>query len=152
MPSRTESHNRRRRNHKKRKAHTISAKHLEQQSQRDNFYIWANYKWIKDVPKTIPKDMRYIRPLDNFALIQDDTYKNVNSMIDEYIKEHGGPTKCEGKAREFHNLYKSFVTLDKEPVLCHIENYCKTYDNMVQENNIWKFLGYINQNEIRRRR
>ena len=148
MPSRTESHNRRRRNHKKRKAHTISARHLEQQSQRDNFYIWANYKWIKDVPKTIPKDMRYIRPLDNFALIQDDTYKNVNSMIDEYIKEHGGPTKCEGKAREFHNLYKSFVTLDKEPVLCHIENYCKTYDNMVQENNIWKFLGYINQNEM----
>ena len=150
MPSHTASHNRRQRrqNHKKRKAHTISARHLEQQSQRDNFYIWANYKWIKEVPKTIPRDMRYIRPLDNFSLIQDDTYKNVNSMIDEYIKEHGGSTKCEGKAREFHNMYRSFVTLDKEPVLCHIENYCKTYDNMVQENNIWKFLGYINQNEM----
>lgn len=148
MPSHTASHNRRRQNHKKRKAHTISARHLEQQSQRDNFYIWANYKWIKEVPKTIPRDMRYIRPLDNFSLIQDDAYKNVNSMIDEYIKEHGGSTKCEGKAREFYNMYTSFVNLNKESVLCHIENYCKTYDNMVQENNIWKFLGYINQNEM----
>ena len=128
--------------------YTISTQHLEQQSQRDNFYVWANYKWIKEVPKTLPREMKYIRPLDNFALVQDDTYKNLVSMINDYIKEHGGPSKCTGTALEFHNMYTSLLHLNKEPILCHIENYCRNYDNMVQENNIWKFLGYINQNEM----
>lgn len=136
--------------HGTRKTHkyTISTQHLEQQNKRDNFYIWANYKWMKEVPKTLPREMKYIRPLDNFALIQDDTYKNVVSMIQDYIKEHGGVSNCTGATREFSNMYTSLLHLNKEPILCHIENYCRNYDNMVQENNIWKFLGYINQNEM----
>ncbi len=64
-------------NHRKTHKYVISTRHLEQQSIRDNFYMWANYKWIKEVPKTLPKEMRYIRPLDNFSIIQEETYKNV---------------------------------------------------------------------------
>jgi predicted metalloendopeptidase len=110
--------------------------------------MWANYKWIKEVPKTLPKEMRYIRPLDNFSIIQEDTYKNVVSMIHDYIKDQGGPKKCDGTARQFYNMYRSLVDLNEEPIICHIEEYCRNYDNMVQENNLWKFLAYINQNEM----
>ena len=132
----------------KKKYKTLSTKNISQQSYRDNFYIWANYKWIKEVPKTLPRELQYIRPLDTFALIQDDMYKNTEDMIHDYIKQHGGPSKLNGKARQFHRMYTSLVHLDKEPILCHIENYCRTYDNMVQKNHIWKFLGYINQIEM----
>jgi len=135
-------------NHRKTHKYVISTRHLEQQSIRDNFYMWANYKWIKEVPKTLPKEMRYIRPLDNFSIIQEDTYKNVVSMIHDYIKDQGGPKKCSGSARQFYNMYTSLLNLNEEPILCHIEEYCRNYDNMVQENNLWKFLAYINQNEM----
>jgi predicted metalloendopeptidase len=139
----------RQRHHRiKKRYKTLSTRNISQESYRDNFYIWANYKWIKEVPKTLPNELKYIRPLDNFALIQDDMYKNTETMIHDYIKEHGGPTKLEGMARQFHRMYTSLLHLDKEPILCHIENYCKTYDIMVQKNHIWRFLGYINQIEM----
>ena len=56
--------------------------------QRNNFYLWANQKWLKEVPRTLPKELRYIRPLDNFKLIQDEMYKNVITMYHDYVKEH----------------------------------------------------------------
>jgi len=137
------------RHHRKKKSYkTLSTRNITHESYRDNFYIWANYKWIKEVPKTLPRELQYIRPLDNFSLIQDDMYKNAETMIHEYIKDHGGQSKLHGKARQFNCMYTSLLHLDKEPILCHIEKYCRTYDNMVQKNNLWEFLGYINQNEM----
>lgn len=148
MPSLKNTKRTRQRHRVNKKYKTLSTRNISQETSRDNFYIWANYKWIKEVPKTLPRELQYIRPLDNFALIQDDMYKNTESMIHDYIKEHGGPSNLDGKARQFHRMYTSLLHLDKEPILCHIENYCRTYDNMVQKNNIWKFLGYINQIEM----
>ena len=114
--------------------------------QRNNFYLWANHKWIKEVPKTLPRELRYIRPLDNFKLIQDEMYKNVIEMYHDYVKGHGG-----GKsviAREMKNIYTSFLNLNPEPILGHIAGFCEMYNNMIQENNLYKFLGVMNQNEM----
>lgn len=118
----------------------------EDKHQRNDFYVWANHEWIREVPKMLPIDMRYIRPVDNFKLIQDEMYKNVLTTFKEYIKEHGGVS--DGKTKQMRNIYASFLTLDKEPVIRHIREYCEQYDKMVQENNLWKFLAYINHNEM----
>ena len=115
--------------------------------QRNNFYLWANHKWLKEVPKTLPRELRYIRPLDNFKLIQDEMYKNVIAMYHDYVKGHarGGHA---GIARQMKNIYTSFLNLNPEPIQGHIAGFIAMYDKMVQENNLYKFLGTMNQNEM----
>lgn len=108
----------------------------------NNFYLWANEKWLKEVPKTLPRELRYIRPLDNFKLIQDEMYKNVLTMVRDYT---GSKTFI---AQQMKNMFASFRDLHPEPVLGHIAGFCKLYSELVQENNIYKFLGVLNQNEM----
>lgn len=108
----------------------------------NNFYLWANQKWLKEVPKTLPRELKYIRPLDNFKLIQDDVYKNVLTMVREYT--HSKTTT----ARQMKHIVASFRDLHPEPILRHISEFCKLYSELIQENNIYKFLGVLNQNEM----
>ena len=119
--------------------------------QRNNFYLWANQKWLKEVPKTLPKELRYIRPLDNFKLIQDEMYKNVITMYHDYVKEHSksaGSSGSGGVAHQMKNIYTSFLNLNPEPIPGHITSFCAMYDKIIQENNLYKFLGVMNQNEM----
>ena len=84
MTNNTKTRRRRRRRdttHRTRHAHKKS-----DTLRTNNFYLWANEKWLKDVPKTLPRELKYIRPLDNFKLIQDDVYKNVLTMVREYTR------------------------------------------------------------------
>jgi len=107
----------------------------------DNFYLWANQKWMKEVPKTLPRELKYIRPLDNFKLIQDEMYKNVLTMMRDN-STHGVIS------RQMKNMAESFRVLSPEPILRHISQFCKLYNELVRENNIYKFLGIMNQNEM----
>jgi predicted metalloendopeptidase len=110
----------------------------------DNFYLWANQKWLREVPKTLPRELKYIRPLDNFKLIQDEMFKNTIKMIHDYTRSHSDTAV----AREMKNMYASFRDLHPEPVLAHIADFCKLYKGLICENNLYKFLGVMNQNEM----
>ena len=123
--------------------HTLSHKNRDV-LRTNNFYLWANQKWLNEVPKTLPKELKYIRPLDNFKLIQDDMYKNVLTMVREYTRT----TNDTAAARQMKNIFTSFRDLRPEPILRHISEFCKLYGELVQENNIYKFLGVLNQNEM----
>ena len=132
---------RRRRTHKRRSRKTNQANTASLRV--NNFYLWANHKWLKEVPKTLPRELRYIRPLDNFKLIQDEMYKNVLTMVHDYTRQHTSST-----ARQMKNAFISFRDLRPEPILRHISDFCKLYNELVQENNLYKFLGVLNQNEM----
>jgi predicted metalloendopeptidase len=108
----------------------------------NNFYLWANRKWLNEVPKTLPRELKYIRPLDNFKLIQDEMYKNVLTMIEEYTRNKTVV------ARQMKNIITSFRDLHPEPILGHISDFCKLYKELVQENILYKFLGVMNQYEM----
>ena len=149
MTNNTKTRRRRRRDtHRTQHTHTHTHKNHHHPHQRDdalrtdNFYLWANQKWMKEVPKTLPKELKYIRPLDNFKLIQDDMYKNVLTMVREYTRTNTPA------ARQMKNMFTSFRDLHPEPILRHISEFCKLYSELVQENNIYKFLGVLNQNEM----
>jgi putative endopeptidase len=109
----------------------------------NNFYLWANQKWLKEVPKTLPRELKYIRPLDNFKLIQDEMYKNVLTMVREYTR-----TTKTAAAHQMKHIVASFRDLHPEPILRHISEFCKLYNELIQENNLYKFLGVLNQNEM----
>jgi predicted metalloendopeptidase len=110
----------------------------------NNFYLWANHKWMKEVPKTLPRELKYIRPLDNFKLIQDEMYKNVLTMVREYMRDNSKHQI----SRQMKNIVASFRDLHPEPILRHISEFCKLYNELVRENNLYKFLGVMNQNEM----
>jgi predicted metalloendopeptidase len=138
----------RRRRHRRihpphRHRHTLSHKKHDE-LRTNNFYLWANEKWLKEVPKTLPRELKYIRPLDNFKLIQDDMYQNVLTMVREYTRT----TNATAAARQMKHMFASFRDLHPEPILRHISEFCKLYSELVQENNIYKFLGVLNQNEM----
>ena len=139
---------RRRRRHRHTHAHahadTRRHNHAHDTLRANNFYLWANQKWLKEVPKTLPKELKYIRPLDNFKLIQDEMYKNVLTMVREYTRT----TNATATARQMKNMFASFRDLHPEPILRHISEFCKLYNELVQENNLYKFLGVFNQNEM----
>ena len=71
-------------------------------------------------------------------------YKNVIEMYHDYVKSHGHGAH----ARQMKNIYTSFLNLNPEPIVGHISGFCAMYDTMVQENNLYKFLGIMNQNEM----
>ena len=118
--------------------------HTDDSLRANNFYLWANQKWLKEVPKTLPRELRYIRPLDNFKLIQDEMYKNVLTMVRDYTRT----TNTTASAHQMKHMFASFRDLHPEPILRHISEFCKLYNELVQENNIYKFIGVFNQNEM----
>jgi len=136
--------------HTKKHRHTHHPRHRITQRKRDrvlradNFYLWANQKWLREVPKTLPRELKYIRPLDNFKLIQDEMFKNTIAMIRDYTRSNSKTAI----ARQMKNVYASFRDLHPEPILAHIADFCKLYKDLVCENNLYKFLGIMNQNEM----
>ncbi len=140
---------RRRRRHARTHTHahvdTRRHTHAPDTLRANNFYLWANQKWLKEVPKTLPKELKYIRPLDNFKLIQDEMYKNVITMVREYTRTTNATAAA---AQQMKNMFASFRDLHPEPILRHISEFCKLYNELVQENNLYKFLGVFNQNEM----
>ena len=145
-------HHTRKRSHSHHRTHTRTRKKSNHQHhhhhtddatlRRNNFYLWANRKWLNEVPKTLPRDLKYIRPLDNFKLIQDEMYRNVLTMVHDYTRNKTST------ARQMKNVLASFRDLRPEPILRHISDFCKQYNDLVQENNIYKFLGIMNQCEM----
>ena len=127
--------------HIRRHKHTYR-KPNDKDLRNNNFYLWANQKWLKEVPKTLPRELKYIRPLDNFKIIQDEMYRNTLTMVREYTSN--GSTI----SRQMKNIAASFRDLHPEPVLRHISEFCKLYKELVDENNLYKFLGIMNQNEM----
>jgi predicted metalloendopeptidase len=115
---------------------------------RNNFYLWANQKWLNEVKNTLPRELKYIRPLDNFKIIQDIMYRNVLTMIDDYTHSNTGGHNSSILRREMKSVISSFRDLHPEPILRHISQFCNLYNELVQENNIYKFLGIMNQNEM----
>jgi len=130
--------------------HTRNTRSHVTQRRRDralrsnNFYLWANQKWLREVPKTLPRELKYIRPLDNFKLIQDEMFKNTLTMIRDYTRSHAETAV----AQQMKNVFASFRDLHPEPILAHIADFCKLYNDLVCENNLYKFLGMMNQNEM----
>lgn len=144
----TNTKTRRRRHRRIHHRHTLSHKKHDE-LRTNNFYLWANEKWLKEVPKTLPRELKYIRPLDNFKLIQDDMYQNVLTMVRDYTRSGSSGTGTTAVLRrQMKHMFASFRDLHPEPILRHISEFCKLYNELVQENNIYKFLGVLNQNEM----
>ena len=135
----------RRDHHKHTRSHKNHHHHQRDDTLRtNNFYLWANQKWLNEVPKTLPRELKYIRPLDNFKLIQDEMYRNVLTMVRDYTRDNRNSII----SQQMKHIAASFRDLHPEPIIRHISEFCNLYNELTRENNLYKFLGVMNQNEM----
>lgn len=108
----------------------------------NDFYDYINYQWLQNV--TLDEQEKYIVQIDDFRLVQNKVYKELNEIILDYIKTNNNKL-----AKNLKNFYTSVIKMNPKPYSRKIaKGYETTINNLISENNPWKMLAYINSDEI----
>jgi len=115
----------------------------------NDFYSYINDRWIKNVK--LDNSQKYIVQIDDFRLTQDKIYKQITVLVENYLKEH--KDSKEPFDISLRNFYNSFFKLkitksNKNQMKNHIKIYLNDIDNLIQENNLWKMLAYVNELDV----
>jgi predicted metalloendopeptidase len=108
----------------------------------DDFYSYINYLWLKNV--SLDKQQKYITRIDNFRLSQDKVYHQLNTIILDYIKNNNNKL-----SRNLKNYYTSIIKGNPTHYSKKIAfDSIKLIDKLIEENNPYKLLAYLNKNEM----
>jgi len=114
----------------------------------NDFYDYVNYRWLTNKePDSIILDKRqqYITQVDDFRMTQDKVYYQLSDIIKNYTSTN--KTKLSSSLKSFYDaaINMSSITTSRH----YINEYIRKLDEMRQDkNNIWKWLAYINKNEM----
>ena len=111
-----------------------------------DFYTFINYSWLMDTSKSVmttKQDKQYFVQIDDFRVVQDKVYKELIELVKNYVKKNDSK-----KSKMINNMYKSLLNLDEKSSQKHIDHRINSYDYHTKEDNLWKFLAHINENEI----
>ena len=106
---------------------------------QNDYYSFINYKWLKEVK--IKKEQQYIVQVDDFRLIQDKVYNELNKIILDYIKNHDDKL-----AKNMKNFYYSVVNMNsisKGKLIS--KRGIHQIENLLASNNPWKILAHFNK-------
>ena len=115
---------------------------------QNDYYSYINERWLKNY--YAEEKQKYFVQYDNFRLVQDKVFRELDDIIKKYIEKNKNNNTAFNNA--FINFYKS--TSDKynkknsSIILNHINSILGNIDNLIKENNLWKFLAYVNQSEV----
>jgi len=115
---------------------------------QSDYYTYINYRWIKnqEPDSTMQKKTQeYITEYDDFRIVQDRVYWQLNRILKDYIKENSSK-----KATAVKNFYSSATNLNDIRIskACLKEYISKLDELRKDKNNIWKLLGMLNKNEM----
>ena len=68
-----------------------------------NFYNYINYMWLKNTKTN--KDQKYITQIDNFRLVQDKVYGELDDIVVDYVKNNNNKL-----SKNLSNYYKTITT------------------------------------------
>jgi len=112
----------------------------------NDYYSYINERWLNSYNEE--NSQKYLVQFDDFRLVQDKVYRELLVLIDSYAKKHENSKKPFDIS--FVNFYKS-TTKQYNKNSFFVENAYNTLytiDNLLKENNLWKFLAYVNNNEL----
>ena len=117
------------------------------ESPKNDFYTYINGRWLKNKDLynvQLNEGQKYIAEVDNFRLVQDNVFGELDIIIKEYIKHND--TK---KSHSMKNFYESVkLKMPIQTSLKYIKNMINYIDEMRKDKkNIWKILAEINKNE-----
>jgi putative endopeptidase len=108
----------------------------------NNFYDYINYLWLKNV--SLEKQQKYIVQIDDFRLVQDKVYHQLNEIIVNYYKTHDDKL-----ARNLKNYYNSVIQMNPKNYTKKLAfEAIKTIDDFFLKNNSWALLAFFNSNEM----
>ena len=115
---------------------------------QSDFYTYVNYKWIinrEPDSTTKNKSQGYITEYDDFRIVQDKVYWQLNGILKDYVKRN----HCK-KATAVKNFYSSVQHLNDISVSKkYLKEFIEYLDELRKDkNNIWKLLGVLNKNEL----
>jgi len=112
----------------------------------NDFYSYINDRWIKDYELT--KEQKYIIQVDDFRITQDNVYRELIQIIEDYISN--ASTKNSKKAKCIKDAYISFQKLNTNEQITCLANEILNYMDTLRQNeeNVWYKIASINQNEI----
>lgn len=111
---------------------------------RSDYYTYINYKWIQEQNDYLKKEKKYYVQVDNFRIAQDNVYRDLISIAEEFIKE--APTNK--VAKQLSNVYQSFKRLEPRTVKENVRKIMNNIDEFIQSNDLIAFLAHINLNEV----
>ena len=112
----------------------------------NDYYTYINYQWISgqttQLQKQQKKDNKFYVQIDSFRLAQERVYYELIDLTKEYIKANDS-----AKSNAIKNLYESMLHLDEKEAELSIKYTVEHIDTFMANNDLYKLLGQINQNE-----
>jgi putative endopeptidase len=110
---------------------------------QDDFYNYINSEWI--IKKKVTEQQKYIVQVDSYRLVQYKVLMELKEIINEYLKHNN-----DNRATQLRNFSQSIThKFGLSDFNRHITNFITKLDEMrLDKNNLWKFLGMINQHEF----
>jgi putative endopeptidase len=109
----------------------------------NDFYTYINDRWLKDFD--IQTGQEYIVQIDDFRLVQDKVFKELLSIVEEYIKNNN--TKFSNSLEKFYKSCQKYNTNKQSKY--YINYFVENVDELRKDKkNLWKLLGLINYNEL----
>jgi putative endopeptidase len=114
----------------------------------NDFYTYVNSRWLENEElfnTNLNKQQKYIAQVDDFRLVQDNVFSEINTIINDYIKNNKNK-----KSQCLKNYFESASNLmSKEKSTEYINYYINYIDEMRKDKkNLWKLLAEVNKNEI----
>lgn len=110
---------------------------------KKDFYNYINYNWLKKI--SLKEKQKYIVQVDDFRLAQDKVYKELDTLVLNYIKKERNEL-----ALNLNNFRKSIVKMNSKSDSKNIAKEKIKYidDKRENRNNLWDFMGEINKDEM----
>ena len=109
----------------------------------NDFYRYINNLWLEKTNLT--KHQQYLTQIDNFRIVQENVYKQVQEIILDYTKNNNNKL-----SKELRNFYVSAINFNPISSSKKIAKDVTEYvDNLRKDKkNLWKLMGNINRNHI----
>lgn len=102
----------------------------------NDFYSYVNRDWIRSTQ--LKPDQEYIVQIDDFRLAQDRVYSHIVNI-------------AESAPKPVRTLYESLKRpISSSAAIMHVREHAQMLDECIAEDNLWKFLAYLNTNELTR--
>jgi putative endopeptidase len=111
---------------------------------QNDFYTYINYTWLEDKSFDTIKlkyEQKYITKIDNFRLVQNNVFKELEELVKEYIKNNKNE-ETKQLTNYFHSAYnRTPIKISKKYITDTIQ---KIDELRKDNNNIWKMLAWVN--------
>ena len=112
-------------------------------SPKNNFYNYINHKWLKKV--SLNDKQKYIVQVDDFRLVQDRVYRQLDEIIIAYIKNNNNKLSQNLKQFRLSVINMNSKSYSKQLAKEIVE---KIDELRKDKNNLWKLLAMINSDEM----